>query len=155
MLLTSRVQNGNASRNQNGSEGYVLSHHKIPRCCMLRDILVRDIRAAIHPYCRDEWVSIRRCQPLVGDKNRFDLKPAGCAEYQLFDIPRSGIGIDPDSQRTLTQKSGSVVDGSLGLCRPLRLEPAGQVTRFGAEKIPSRSDIYLGPAFSERRCLRV
>src|SRR5262245_27978661 len=70
---------------------------------MGRDVLVRDIRPAVHPHRRDQRIARRRLEPLVGHEYGLDLQTLGRAEYQLLHVPGCGVGIDPDLQAGFTQ----------------------------------------------------
>ena len=69
---------------------------------MSRDVLVGDIRTAVHPHSRDQRIPWRRLEPLVGDQNGLDRQPLSRAEHQFLHVPGGSVGINPDPQAGFT-----------------------------------------------------
>src|SRR5436309_325535 len=90
------IEHGDALFHQAGGEGDVRGDGDVARLGVLGDVTVGDVRASLHPYDGDVGMVERGREPLVGDQDRLQLEPPGGPVDDLLDVPRRGVGIDPE-----------------------------------------------------------
>jgi hypothetical protein len=100
VLLPSRIQHGDGFGHEQRRQWNILCYHQVPGLCVLGDILIGDVRSTLDPDSGDLGSSDGDLQALVGDEDRCDLQPLRGAEYEVLDLSRRGIRVDPDPQRT-------------------------------------------------------
>jgi hypothetical protein len=63
---------------------------------VFRDVQVGYIRPAIHANRSEMRVSEWKHDALVGNKDRIQLQPIGCAKADFLDVTRRRVGVDPE-----------------------------------------------------------
>ena len=94
--LPSWIKDDHAPLNEHRCQGNVRCHGDITPDRMFRDVLVCDVRTSINADRDGKWVSRRHQKPLIRDEHRLHLHPESRFLYEVLDLPRSGIRVDPD-----------------------------------------------------------
>jgi hypothetical protein len=102
VLLAARIEHRDALGDQLRCQRDILRNDQVPSGGMRSDVLVGHVWASIHPDGTHKGIPGWRLQTLVRHQDDFDGQSLGRAEYELLDIARCRIGINPDLQPLLS-----------------------------------------------------
>lgn len=97
VLIASRVENGDALRNQERGQRNVSSDSDIAGGSVLSDVRIGHIGAAVDSHGRKVLVSGRKRETHVRHEDGWERETLGRPEAHLLHWLWSGVGVDPES----------------------------------------------------------
>jgi hypothetical protein len=66
---------------------------------VLRDVAIRDVRSSVDANGRHIGIAGRKLEPLIRDKDGFELQALGGSEADVLDVPGCSVGVEPELHR--------------------------------------------------------